>query len=284
MSTVDRKLVSTIPRKTTNRRAALSQFSRRLQRPFSQNSDHSNFWSGFITFGLDGKKCWRSSDLLLRSLTRVRRSRCCSPSRSSRPEKLRAGGGRDMNLSHFPRDQSWNCLTNGDKHQYERQYYAGGSKGHIGREGWPFLFVPSHNDFLPSFGFADHFGLSGDLRRVPFKAFQASVAGQSRWFQSKRISPPMWRSRKHSDCGFGHEREHFRLSFHADSLNKLHSINLQNTEMELSDFRSNNWWSIGYLSLLARTQSWIWECFDQEIMRFSLPFVCKLSKAVLMAF
>jgi hypothetical protein len=39
--------------------------------------------------------------------------------------------------------------------------------------------------------FADHFGLSGDIRRVPKEPNFASVAGQSRWFQSKRISPPM---------------------------------------------------------------------------------------------
>jgi hypothetical protein len=38
---------------------------------------------------------------------------------------------------------------------------------------------------------ADHFGLSGDLRRVPKQTIFASVAGQSRWFQSTRISPPM---------------------------------------------------------------------------------------------
>jgi chromosome segregation ATPase len=39
--------------------------------------------------------------------------------------------------------------------------------------------------------FADHFRLSGDLHRVPRGPNFASVAGQSRWFRSKRISPPM---------------------------------------------------------------------------------------------
>jgi hypothetical protein len=58
--------------------------------------------------------------------------------------------------------------------------------------------------------FADHFGHSGDLRRIQKEAVFASVAGRPRWFQSKRISPPMRRPRKHSDCDFGHEREHLR--------------------------------------------------------------------------
>jgi hypothetical protein len=39
--------------------------------------------------------------------------------------------------------------------------------------------------------FADYFRLSEDLRRVPKEAVFHSVAGQSRWFQSTRISPPM---------------------------------------------------------------------------------------------
>jgi hypothetical protein len=58
--------------------------------------------------------------------------------------------------------------------------------------------------------FADHFGLSGDLRRVPRKAFCNSVARLAGWFRSTRISPPMRLARKHSDCDFGHGREHLR--------------------------------------------------------------------------
>jgi hypothetical protein len=35
--------------------------------------------------------------------------------------------------------------------------------------------------------FADHFGLSRDLQRVPGKAVFASPAGQARWIQSKTV-------------------------------------------------------------------------------------------------
>jgi hypothetical protein len=58
----------------------------------------------------------------------------------------------------------------------------------------------------------DHFRLSGDLRREPEKAVFASVARRSQWFRFFWISPTMWRSRKHSDCDFGHETETFSVA------------------------------------------------------------------------
>jgi hypothetical protein len=48
-----------------------------------------------------------------------------------------------------------------------------------------------------------------------FAEFRQKVSGESRWFQLRRISPPMWRSHKHSHCDFEHESECFRWIYAA---------------------------------------------------------------------
>jgi hypothetical protein len=67
-----------MPRNTVIHRAVVSQFSRQFQRACSRNSDYSNSWSVVVTFRQEGKECWRSDDLLLRSLARAKSSRCCT--------------------------------------------------------------------------------------------------------------------------------------------------------------------------------------------------------------
>jgi hypothetical protein len=63
-----------------------------------------------------------------------------------------------------------------------------------------------------SVGFADRFGLSGNVHRIQRDAIFPSVAGQARWFQPWPLSPPLRWSLEHSDCDFGDRWElHRRL-------------------------------------------------------------------------
>jgi hypothetical protein len=85
--------------------------------------------------------------------------------------------------------------------------------------------------------------------RGSFRAFQRSsqssgksgfrfCGGRPRWFRSIRISPPMRRPRKHSDCDFGHAREHLRR-IHPGGVGIAHVISACQGEIrESSKFRA----------------------------------------------